>query len=270
MPELPEVETVKRCLTDAVIGRSIQRLTLQRDGLREKFPPNFKSLLQGATINEVERRGKYLILICSRCYWLVHFGMSGYFTLQNKPPFAPHSHVCAKLDNNQYLVYTDPRRFGRMTVTTSPWQQHLWLAELGVEPLNQQFTAQYLHRHLQNKNTAIKLALMDSRLVVGVGNIYAAESLFMAGILPTTAAHRLTPPQCKALVMAIKKILKKAIAAGGSTIRDFANTDGEAGYFQMQWQVYGRANLPCRRCGKPIYKIAQSGRSTFFCKSCQQ
>ncbi len=270
MPELPEVETIRNSLEQAILHKTIKSVVLKRDGLRDKFPHNMKQLLCGETITSVDRRGKYLIISGKNCYFLVHFGMSGYFSLQKKAVFNTHAHVRIKFNDGQYLVYTDPRRFGRMTTTVLPWQDHPWLSSIGAEPLGDDFSAVYLQKVLKSKSMPIKSALMDARVVAGVGNIYAAEALFSAGLLPSHAANSLCLPSLRKIVTAVRTILQQAILAGGSTIRDFVNTEGHEGHFQMQWKVYGRAGLPCRKCGTAIIKTTQSGRSTFYCRRCQR
>jgi formamidopyrimidine-DNA glycosylase len=226
--------------------------------------------LAGRTVKAVLRRGKYLLVDCGDGHLILHLGMSG--SLRVLPPGTPagkHDHFDLLL-GDRLLRLRDPRRFGAVLWAPGDVAAHKLLAHLGVEPLSRGLDARRLHALTRGRRTAIKLALMDARLIVGVGNIYASESLFRAGINPRTRAGRITLEQCKRLSAAIKHTLHKAIRAGGSTLRDFVGADGSAGYFQQRHWVYDRAGLPCRRCGGAIRRLVQGQRSTFYCPTCQK
>ena len=270
MPELPEVETVRRGLTAAARGRVITDVVLRRRTLREPLPDDFEMRLIDKPINGIARRGKYLLFKLPSVTWLAHLGMSGSFVVLKKTPTAKHAHVVITLDNGSFLVYEDPRRFGRMTLTHDNPEKHPWLCNIGPEPLSRAFSAAVLRQRLKNKNTAIKTALMDARVVAGVGNIYASEALFVAGIAPHAPAGKINAARAARLVTALQTVLRAAIRAGGSTIRDFVGGDGAPGYFQTRWQVYDRAAMPCLRCKGFIRRTLQGGRATYFCPRCQR
>ena len=271
MPELPEVETTRRGLEPHLLGQQIKGVAVRHSGLRHPIPAELAQILPGQTIREVGRRGKYLLLRCDRGWLILHLGMSG--SLRMLPAAAPpqkHDHFDLLLDDGQCLRLRDPRRFGAVLWTETDALRHPLLANLGVEPLTADFSGDFLHQALRGRSAAIKLALMDGRLVVGVGNIYANEALFRAGIRPTTSVGRLSAARCARLAEAVKETLQLAIAAGGSTLRDFVDSDGKPGYFQQQYLVYGRTGLPCLRCGTPIRQLRQGQRSTFYCPRCQR
>lgn len=268
MPELPEVEVTRRGIIDALSGAQVERLIVRTEKLRWPLPA--VELLAGRRINTVRRRAKYLLVDCGVGTLIIHLGMSG--SLRLVPPDLPpekHDHVDLVLVGGLALRYRDPRKFGSWLWFDGPIEQHPLLAALGPEPLNETFSADYLFERLRNRHSPIKPILMDQRLVVGVGNIYANEALFHAGIRPTRAASSLTLAECVRLVGEIKAVLLRALEAGGSTLRDFAAADGQPGYFQQTYYVYGRGGQPCRVCSMPIDHIRQAQRSSFYCASCQ-
>jgi formamidopyrimidine-DNA glycosylase len=273
MPELPEVEVSRRGIALRVTGARLDRAVLRAPRLRYPIPAGLARKLAGRTLIEVKRRGKYLLFDFAgepRGHLLVHLGMSGSLRFV-APGTAPAKHDHADfVFGDTVLRLTDPRRFGALLWLAGDPLEHPLLAKLGVEPLERGFTPAWLHAALAGRAMAIKPALMDSGLVVGVGNIYAAESLFDAGIDPRTPAQQLKPARLGLLVPAIKKTLRAAIRAGGSTLRDFCNADGGMGDFQTRHMVYDRADEPCYRCGTPIRQIRQGQRSTYFCPRCQK
>ena len=270
MPELPEVEIVRGGLEQALCGRVIEEVIVRRRRLRRLLPSDFARRLMGRRVQAVTRRGKYLLLAAPPETCIVHLGMTGGFSLSVLPPAEKHAHIAFRLDSGCYLIYTDPRRFGLMTLTQSPPQAHPLLASIGLEPLSRAFSGRSLRRLLQDKKTPVKTALMDSHLLAGVGNIYASESLFAAGIHPCRRAGALTADDCRRLAAAVKKTLRRALAAGGSSMRNFAAADGKRGYFQTRWAVYARAGQPClNTCGGTILQLRLAGRSTYYCPGCQ-
>lgn len=270
MPELPEVETTRRGLEPHLTGRRIAAVVVRHSGLRHPVPEDLATRLPDQRIHAVTRRGKYLLLACDRGWLILHLGMSG--SLRLLPAATPpekHDHFDLVLDNDTCLRLRDPRRFGAVLWTETDAQRHPLLANLGVEPLTPDFNGETLYQALRARSVAIKQALMNGSLVVGVGNIYANEALFRAGIDPRAPARRLSKARCEKLATAIKETLELAIAAGGSSLRDFVDSAGQPGYFQQQYQVYGRTGEPCRRCGAPIRHLRQGQRSTFYCPRCQ-
>lgn len=270
MPELPEVEVTRRGIEPRIAGRSFTRATLRAPALRYPLPTDLSRRLGGAALRRILRRGKYLLFEFDAGHLLLHLGMSG--SLRLVPPDEPaakHDHVDLVF-GDLALRLRDPRRFGALLWIEGDPLAHPLLASLGMEPLERGFTGGALAALLAGRRTAIKPALMDSRLVVGVGNIYAAESLFLAGIDPRRAAGRVSARRLELLVPAIKKTLRAAIAAGGSSLRDFAHADGEFGCFQMHHRVYDREGQPCVQCGSPVRAIRQGQRSTYFCPRCQR
>lgn len=270
MPELPEVETVCRGLAPHLENRILRGAEVREPRLRWPVPADLDSLVRGQRIHRLTRRGKYLLAELDRGGLIMHLGMSGSLRLINAA-MAPekHDHLDLLLDDGRVLRYRDPRRFGALLWSAQP-DQHPLIAHLGVEPLTEAFNGDSLHALCQHKKTEIKLLLMDARLIVGVGNIYANESLFHAGIDPRLAAGKLSRPRCARLVAAVQETLAKAIAAGGSTLRDFVDGHGNPGYFQQGYFVYGRADERCHACGTGIRLIRQSARSSFFCPRCQR
>ncbi len=271
MPELPEVETTLRGIAPLVVGRRVTAMRVYDRRLRWPVPRWLPTRIAGRVVDAVHRRSKYLLFRFSGDTLLVHFGMTGSlraFTLL--PPRARHDHVDIVLETGVTLRYHDPRRFGAMLWLPPPAEAHGLLATLGPEPFDPSCDADYLWRATRSRTTAIKLALMDNHLVVGIGNIYANESLFRAGIRPTTPANRLSKPRLARLVHEIRATLADAIAKGGSTLRDYVDSRGEPGYFQLGYGVYGRGGLPCRACGTAIRQIRQGARATCYCPRCQR
>lgn len=270
MPELPEVEVTRRGIEKRVGGARLERAILRTPALRYPIPSGLARTLAGRPLVEAKRRGKYLLLDLDGGHLLVHLGMSG--SLRFVAPATPpekHDHADF-LFGDTVLRLTDPRRFGALLWLTGDPLQHPLIAKLGIEPLERAFTPAWLHAALRGKSVAIKPAIMDSGLVVGVGNIYAAESLFDARIDPRTAASRIGVARLGLLVPAIKQTLREAIRAGGSTLRDFCNTEGGMGDFQTRHKVYDRAGEACFVCGTPLKQIRQGQRSTCYCPKCQR
>jgi formamidopyrimidine-DNA glycosylase len=270
MPELPEVETVRRGLALKMSGRRILRAELRRADLRRPFPPALASRLDGARIGALGRRGKYLLIeVDSDGLLLLHLGMSGRVTADGMTlPPAPHDHVILTLDDGTVIRFNDPRRFGLIDyVKRTEAAEHPLLAGLGPEPLEPGFDGRYLAAKLAGKLTPIKAALLDQRIVAGLGNIYVCEALFRAAVSPRRLAASIGPVRAARLVAGIRSVLTEAIEAGGSSLRDYVQADGELGYFQHHWAVYGHEGEPCPGCdcGGGVRRIVQSGRSTFFC-----
>ncbi|NDF12839.1 MAG: bifunctional DNA-formamidopyrimidine glycosylase/DNA-(apurinic or apyrimidinic site) lyase [Proteobacteria bacterium] len=274
MPELPEVETVVRGLERAISGKTISEVRLNRADLRTPLPKNLAELLEGRKITGLSRRAKYILIhLDSGQVWIIHLGMSGQILVHQKSPNSErkHDHVVTTFGDRSVMIFNDARRFGLMDITSEKsMAEHALFAHLGPEPLEKSFTGAALKAALTNKKAPIKTAIMDQRVVVGVGNIYASESLYRSHIHPKTLAGKLTPAQCELLVKNIKAVLKSAIQSGGSTLRDFVRSSGDAGYFQHEFQVYERENEPCLTCKTAIERIVQQGRSTYFCPRCQK
>lgn len=272
MPELPEVETTRCGLLKTVKGQRIDEVELRRGDLRFPFPGDLQERLIGHTITDIRRRAKYLLIdLDSNDVLLAHLGMSGSFRVIPAAGYEPkkHDHVILHLANGTLCVFHDPRRFGIIDVFGQKEEGgHALLAHLGPEPLSRDFTANYLAKALQRRKGPIKPVLMDQKLVVGVGNIYASESLFLAGIHPDTPAHK-TLQKAPQLVESIRTVLNAAIASGGSTLRDFLGADGASGYFQHRFNVYERENEPCTNCKTSIRSAVHAGRSTYWCPQCQ-
>lgn len=269
MPELPEVEVTRRGIAPFVEDAQLSEVVVRHHGLRWPVPRNLTRTLRGCRIRSVSRRAKYLLFDCGCGTLIVHLGMSGSLRIvaSAEPPGA-YDHVDIGL-GERALRLRDPRRFGAVLWHRGPIETHPLIAHLGVEPLDAAFDGAYLFDQTRGRAVAIKTLLMNHAIVVGVGNIYASESLFRAGIRPTLRASRITRTRCDALVAAIKQTLREAIEAGGSSLRDFVASDGNPGYFQVRHLVYDRANEPCRTCTTPIRRIVQGQRSTFFCPRCQ-
>ncbi len=268
MPELPEVETVCAGLKPHLVNNAITSITLRRGDLR--FPVNRKALapFRGRSILDITRRGKYILMHFGEGGLLWHLGMSGSLRLEarRRPP-RKHDHLTLRFPDT-YLHFNDPRRFG-LVLPVAGFADHPLLAKLGPEPLTRAFSKPYLERALAGRRIGIKQAIMDNKVVVGVGNIYASEALFAAGLHPLIPANALSRDQYGKLSKSIKKILGAAIRAGGTTLRDFTDANGNPGYFKQQLLVYGRVHAPCLRCGEPITKLTVAGRSTFLCRVCQ-
>jgi formamidopyrimidine-DNA glycosylase len=270
MPELPEVETTRRGIEPHVQNCKITDIVVRDPRLRWPVPRRLARTLVGRTVKRVRRRAKYLLLECEGGTLIVHLGMSGSLRVleRNEPP-GPHDHVDIVFGSTR-LRLRDPRRFGAVLWQPGEVERHKLLAHLGVEPLSDAFTAAYLFDASRGRSVHIKQFLMNHAVVVGVGNIYASEALFHAGIHPRTPAGRLSLARCERLVRAVRETLQAAIAAGGSTLRDFVDSEGKPGYFYAQRRVYDRAGEPCRVCARPILTIRQGQRSTFYCPSCQK
>ncbi len=277
MPELPEVEISKQGLLP-LLNASVQQVNIYFPTLRWPIPPQLPQILAGAQVTGLSRRAKYILVQFSRQQqvlgqMLLHLGMSGRLCLlAGDEPRAKHDHIEWRFQDGRVLRLRDPRRFGAVLWidAAQSLQQHPLLAALGPEPLQAEFDADYLYRISRNSQIAIKLFIMDAHRVVGVGNIYASESLFRAGIHPQKPASKLSKPMCQRLVAEIKATLSEAIQAGGSSLRDFYGADGNPGYFQQHYFVYGRTGFPCERCQQAIRQIKQGQRSTFFCAQCQR
>jgi formamidopyrimidine-DNA glycosylase len=276
MPELPEVETVRRGLAPALEGHTLSRVQMYRPNLRFPFPDGFGQRLTGKTVKSVERRAKFLLITLDDGTVLIsHLGMSGSFRIYEADPPAldKHDHVVFQVSNGFEIRYNDPRRFGFMDLTTeSEMPDHPMLLKIGPEPVHPGLTGSELAERLKNKVAPIKAALLDQRVIAGIGNIYACEALFMAGISAKRKASTVQGGRADKLAAAIQEVLLKAIEAGGASLKDHRQTSGELGYFQHSFQVYGRAGEACSVCvpDVPISKMTQSGRSTFFCPRCQR
>ena len=272
MPELPEVETTRRGLEPHLVGQRIDSITVRERRLRWPVPRQLNKQASGSKIRAVERRGKYLLIDCGGKGWIIiHLGMSGRLrVLPQTTPHARHDHIDIVLSSGMLVRFTDPRRFGALLWTNKHPAQHALLRSLGPEPLEDCFDAEWLHARTRGRSVAIKLALMNSNLVAGVGNIYANEALFRARINPRTKAGRLSLQRCASLVTAIRETLRDAIAAGGSSLRDFFDTDGSPGHFQQQYMVYARQGEPCKQCGTVIRGVRLGQRSSFYCTRCQR
>jgi formamidopyrimidine-DNA glycosylase len=271
MPELPEVETTRRGIAAAVTGRIIQNVTIREPRLRWRLPTHFAADLTMQRIRAVDRRAKYLLLALDRGMLIVHLGMSGSLrVLSAATPALKHDHIDIVLDSGDCLRFNDPRRFGSMHYTTDAPHKHALLKNLAPEPLSDEFDAEYLAKKAKRRKVAVKQFIMNGNLVVGVGNIYASESLFRAGIRPSRAAGRIKPDEFAKLVKAIKAVLHAAIKSGGTTLRDYVNSDGMPGYFRQKLFVYERAGEPCRRCKTPIKQLRHGQRATYFCPTCQR
>lgn len=271
MPELPEVEITLRGLQAPLLNQVIQGFVIRRPNLRWPIPTQALQQMKGLTLTHMTRRGKYLCLGTLQASIIIHLGMSGCLRILDKSVApAKHDHVDILFSNGRLLRFTDPRRFGALLYATGNPHQHMLLRNLGVEPLSRQFTAQYLKQQLANKQLSIKLAIMDQRVMVGVGNIYATEALFKAGIHPLRPANSLLLNELKQLVKAIKCILRLAIAKGGSSLKDFLNSEGKPGYFTLELMVYGRAGLSCLQCQSLLQHSRIGQRTSVYCQQCQK
>ncbi len=269
MPELPEVETSRRGIEPHIIGTRVSRVIIRNRSLRWPISRSVDRNLVGKTIVSVTRRAKYLLINTENGAAILHLGMSGsVFIVDRDTPAGVHDHVDIDFDSNMTLRFRDPRRFGSLHWSKLPLQ-HKLLKSLGPEPLGNEFDGEYLWERSRGRRVSIKQFIMNAHVVVGVGNIYASEALYLAGINPRRAAGRVALKRYKQLAAAIKEVLTNAIKAGGTTLRDFYGGDGEAGYFQQQLEAYGRDGEPCRRCNTTISSIVQGQRSTYFCKQCQ-
>ena len=271
MPELPEVETTCRGIAPHIEKQAISNVIVRNRNLRWPIPTGLKKKLQGSVIQSVQRRGKYLLITTPVGTLIIHLGMSGSLRIietGEKPE--KHDHFELQLGNGKALRLRDPRRFGCVLFTTEDPLQHSLLKTLGPEPLSRTFNSELLFTKSRKRKTSIKQFIMDSKIVVGVGNIYASESLYLAGIRPTRRAGSISRSEAAALVKAIKQILKQAIKQGGTTLKDFTNSSGKPGYFQQKLKVYDRGGEACGKCNKPIRQITLGQRSTFYCSNCQK
>ena len=290
MPELPEVETTLRGLVAHLTGQTIADVVIRNAKLRWPIPKHLPRLLRGQAIHSLKRRAKYLLMDCGSGTLILHLGMSGSLRvlpyvmsaapargapvgtplLRSDPPAEKHDHFDLLLGNGTLMRLRDPRRFGAVLWHRGDANAHPLLAKLGPEPLEEYFDARYLHQATRGRSVSIKQCIMDNHVVVGVGNIYANEAMFRAGIRPQLAAGKLSLSRCAKLVEQIRATLSEAISLGGSTLRDFVNSAGQPGYFQQHYWVYGRGDKPCRQCGLLIKQIRQGQRSSYFCRSCQK
>lgn len=283
MPELPEVETVRRGLTPAMEGAVIERADVNRPDLRWPFPDRMAERLTGARVNRLGRRSKYILAeLDTGETLLIHLGMSGRMTVSGDPlgqfvhehpATEKHDHVVFHMDNGARITFNDPRRFGAMDLLpTATASEHKLLTVLGPEPLGNDFHEQHLIAAFRGKNTPVKSALLDQGIVAGLGNIYVCETLFRAGVSPRRKAGKISATRVATMVPIIRQVLSDAIDAGGSSLKDFRQADGELGYFQHSFDVYGREGDPCKTpdCRGTVGRITQSGRSTFYCPQCQR
>jgi len=294
MPELPEVETVCRGLRPVMENNTFVKVELRRENLRIPFPENFISSLENSTVTSVWRRAKYILVeLDSDEVLLMHLGMSGRFTIEEadiktsqpgefhneikNTPGGPHDHVVFHMSNGAIITYTDPRRFGLMTLfDANEMSEHRLLKNIGIEPLGNALSGEFLANCFENKKANLKSALLDQKNIAGLGNIYVCEALYRSSLSPLREAATLSRPKAQkcadALATAIRNVLNDAVAAGGSSLNDYAQTNGELGYFQHSFDVYGREGEACRRenCVGKIKRIVQSGRSSFYCPRCQR
>ncbi|MEI7840927.1 MAG: bifunctional DNA-formamidopyrimidine glycosylase/DNA-(apurinic or apyrimidinic site) lyase [Methylococcaceae bacterium] len=270
MPELPEVETTGRGISPHITGKTIENVIVRQRQLRWLISPDFEINLQGKTVESVERRAKYLLIKTQNGTLIAHLGMSGNLRIVKMGTLiGKHDHVDIIFDADTVLRFNDQRRFGALVWATGDVMKHPLLRDLGVEPLSADFTASQLYHLARGRRVPVKTFLMNGKIVVGVGNIYANEALFMAAILPTRHAGELSFIDCEKLVACIREVLARAIEQGGTTLRDFVNADGKSGYFQQQLHVYGRGKLACTQCAQPLQEIRIANRSTVFCVQCQ-
>lgn len=285
MPELPEVETVRRGLAPALVGRRIVKARAKRADLRFPFPPRFAARLKGRRVDALTRRAKYLLAqLDDGAVWITHLGMTGRWSIvgakrqpgdfyYSEPPNPAHTHVTVETDAGLRLEFNDPRRFGYMDlIDAEALDSHPYFKQLGPEPIGNEFHLPYLKRAFAGKKTSVKAALLDQRVIAGLGNIYVVEALHRAGIAPTRAAGRIAQQRLEKLTHAIRAVLEEAIEAGGSTLSDYAGVDGAQGGFQHRFAVYDREGEPCPKadCGGTIARVVQGGRSTFWCPRCQR
>jgi formamidopyrimidine-DNA glycosylase len=270
MPELPEVETTRRGIAPHVVGRRITGVVLRRPDLRWPIPPEISTLLPGQVVDDVERRAKYLLLRTRAGTALLHLGMTGVLrVLPADTPIGKHDHVDIAFDSGEVLRFTDPRRFGAL-LWQMPGETHELLEGIGPEPLTDAFDGDVLWRVSRGRTAAVKTFLMDNAVVVGVGNIYASEALFAAGIDPRKPAGKVSRARYARLATEVKRILAYAIERGGTTLRDFLAPDGAPGYFFQELYAYGRAGEPCKACGATIRVVTLGGRASFYCPACQR
>ena len=269
MPELPEVETSRRGISPHIVGKTLQALIVRQAKLRWPVPENLNQLISGKSLKTISRRGKYLLLDFGNGFLIIHLGMSGSLriTTQDIHP-NKHDHIDWIFADGTVLRFNDPRKFGAVLWTTQP-EQHVLLSKLGPEPLSDDLNAAYLLKAASQRRIPIKTFIMNSHVVVGVGNIYASESLFWAGIHPTRGAGEVSLDEFEKLVLSIQKVLSRSIEQGGTTLRDYVNPEGKPGYFQQTLQVYGRRHEACRKCSTPIEHIKIAQRASYYCPGCQ-
>ena len=271
MPELPEVETTRRGIAPHIIDQEIVKATVREHQLRWPVPAGLPRFLKGQTVDSVDRRAKYLLLGTAAGTLMIHLGMSGSLRIVKAgEPALKHDHVDIAFADDKVLRFRDPRKFGSMHWITGDCAEHPLLCKLGPEPLSNDFTSDYLFALSRKRKAPIKSFIMDSHVVVGVGNIYANEALFRAGIRPTAEAGRISALRYARLVPIIKEILDEAIQVGGTTLRDFLGSDGAPGYFRQSLAVYGRKGMPCQVCGSVLKEIRLGQRSTVYCGKCQR
>ncbi len=269
MPELPEVETTRRGIEPYVTGQTVRAVTIRNRALRWPVPDDFERQMTDVRVDSIGRRAKYLLFNTTSGSAILHLGMSGSVSIvpPDTPP-AVHDHVDIALSSGDVLRFRDPRRFGSLHWADDP-ETHWLLKDLGPEPLGDAFDGEWLWRLSRKRRVAVKPFIMNANVVVGVGNIYASEALFLSGIHPKRQAGRVSRSRYDRLADAIQEVLLRAIAAGGTTLRDFYGFNGQAGYFQQQLDVYGRGDEPCHRCGAPIRNIVLGQRATYYCVNCQ-
>ena len=271
MPELPEVETTRLGIQSHVVGETVKCVRVRNGQLRWPVPESLAKELPSRCIERIERRGKYLLLFAGDGCLLVHLGMSGSLRItKQSDPVLKHDHIDIEFEHGPILRYSDPRRFGCMLWLKESPLLHPLLKHLGPEPLTEHFSGKTLHALSRGRRVPVKTFIMDSHVVVGVGNIYANEALYMSGIKPDRAAGRISAERYEALAACIKEILQRAITQGGTTLRDFVGGDGKPGYFKQSLLVYGRAGEPCVGCGAPLKEIRLAQRSSVFCAHCQK
>lgn len=271
MPELPEVETTRRGIERLIVGKTVRQVVIRQHALRQPVPADLPYLLQGQDVVAVRRRAKYLLLETPAGSVLIHLGMSGNLrVVPQETPLKKHDHLDLVLSDGKVLRYHDPRRFGLVLWAGNQPLMHPLLARLGPEPLEDDFDGAWLHRCARNRRLAVKAFLMDQKVVVGVGNIYASEALFMAGIHPARAAGKISAQRYQRLADAVKRVLFNSLEEGGTTLRDFSGADGRPGYFSQSLQVYGRSGEPCAACGRPVLSMVIGQRSSFYCNHCQR
>ena len=274
MPELPEVETVCRGLESSLVGHQLTKVIQRRPDLRWPLPENFAERLQGRTVKRLYRRAKFILADLDDDYvWMTHLGMSGRMFVHEEPEptLGKHDHIVIETDGGHIIIFQDHRRFGMMDLVIGKnLKNHRLLSGLGPEPLGNSFNGVTLSDALRGRRTPIKSALLNQKVVAGLGNIYVCEALFHSGISPRRLATSIPGRRAERLAPAIRDVLTKAIAKGGSTLRDYVQASGELGYFQHEFSVYGREGQPCASCAKPVSRLVQAGRSTFFCSNCQR
>lgn len=271
MPELPEVETTRRGIAPYLLGDRVERVVVRESRLRWPVPVDLDHCLAGTQVASLDRRGKYILARNDRGCLIAHLGMSGSLRVLTRPERpAAHDHVDIVMSKGAIIRYRDPRRFGCLLWTRDDPHDHPLLRGLGPEPLSDDFDGGYLHRMSRGRRAPVKGFIMDARVVVGVGNIYASEALSVAGIHPLRAAGRVSLRRFERLALAIRETLARSIRLGGTTLRDFVNPSGEPGYFEQTLRVYGRAGQPCRACKAPLRQVVVGQRSTFYCPSCQR